>query len=136
MLEPRLENPTYSYDYMLNADKDEYDRIRREVIKIKAKQSLLLLSILKGAIEYEMQVYSDSWNKMKNIIYKSKAPFFAHVTYNTLRDAILGETCNIMKSIEFENEIKDFSSKLDLEHPKFEEFFNKLQSITPSQYLA
>ena len=128
LLEREFKDDTYSYDYMLNSNKYEYAASRKKIVLKKARQSLLLLCVLKYAEEYEMYIYKESWDKLKDLIGDSKVPFLSKENYTNIQRSIIEESCDIMRDDAFRKGIEYFATQVDAESTNVENFFNKVKT--------
>ncbi|MFC2011035.1 hypothetical protein ACFLUR_01945 [Chloroflexota bacterium] len=131
-IEPMMHIDEYSYDYMLNANIEEYEKNRRYIIFNKARQALILLITLKHAEEYETSVYPESWNAITNLLGNTKTPFLSDGNYNRMKNKIIGEVSDVMRRDRlFIDELVQFSAQLEAESPQFKQYFDLVEQNTP-----
>jgi hypothetical protein len=124
LLKSENSEKSYSYDYLLDADWVQYNNGRKNIIRRKAKQALLLLSILRSAQTYEMEEYSQTWLDIKQLLGQNNDLFLGDAVLKKLQDNIISTAFFLLnKNEQFRQELRDWQDILSKNKQYFDDFF-------------
>ncbi|PHS03567.1 MAG: hypothetical protein COA78_17680 [Blastopirellula sp.] len=103
---------TMTYDYFLHSDEGYYQSSREMMIRGKAKKSIVLVELLRGAVLWESGLHSASWARIK-LLNGSTKSFFEDGFFDNVSEKVIADSKHLVShGGEFATELREIRQSI------------------------